>query len=216
MTAIRGYVAPTNGERCARRALARPVRARRSRRRRGAGVLRQFRPRRPPQRQHAGDQDLRPRSPLGLGGGGRQEQGAAPSVVRLLRRGLAAAEGAHRGAGHQADRPAAGLRKQRLLVPQPRRRADRGEGRAQGVARPEGGQPMDHRRPGRRRRHHPRQGPRRAAAPAVACADLHHATSTLRSSSTSARSACACPTAPPTSSPSCTASTAAIITCWRW
>ena len=37
-----------------------------------------------------------------------------------------------------------------------------------------------------------------------------------RWTSTSAISACAYPTALPTSSPSCTASTAAIIICWRW
>jgi hypothetical protein len=40
--------------------------------------------------------------------------------------------------------------------------------------------------------------------------------STPRSSSMSARSACDCPTAPPIWWRSCTASTAAIIICWRW
>ena len=37
-----------------------------------------------------------------------------------------------------------------------------------------------------------------------------------RSNSTSARSACGYPIARPISLPSCTASTAAIIICWRW
>ncbi len=118
-----------HGNRCARRAFARPVRADGARRQCGGGFLRQFRPQRGARRQYVGDQDLRPRAPLGLGGGG-QDQGAASSVVRLLRRRPAAAEGAHRRRRRQADRSAARLREQRLLVPQSRRRADRGEGRA--------------------------------------------------------------------------------------
>ena len=47
---------------------------------------------------------------------------------------LAAAEGTHRGPGRQADRSAARIREQRLLVPQPRGRADRGQGWPEGVA----------------------------------------------------------------------------------
>ena len=125
------------------------------------------------------------------------------------------AEGAHRGQRRQADRPAARLREQRLLVPQPRGHADRGEGRAQSVARQQGQSEWYTVGPGlagapcaRRRRRCARAGSRM-------CSPLR-ATSTPRSTSTRAISACACPTAPPTWSPSCTASTAATITCWRW
>ncbi len=50
---------------------------------------------------------------------GAKSQGAASSVVRLLRRRSAADEGAHRRQWRQADRPAARLREQRLLVSQP-------------------------------------------------------------------------------------------------
>ena len=69
---------------------------------------------------------------------------------------------------------------------------------------------------GKRRSDRARQGAAGAAAPALACADLHQRRARPRSSSTSARWACACPTAPPIWSPSCTASTAAITICWRW
>ena len=124
-------------------------------------------------RQHAGDQDLRPRSPLGLDRR-RQEQGAASSLVRLLRRGPAAAQGAHRRQRRQADRSAARLREQRLLVPQSRKPSDRGEGRRP-RCRPTGrsesqwtSAPARH-----RRRRHPAELAAGAAAPAVACADLH-------------------------------------------
>ena len=86
----------------------------------------------------------------------------------------------------------------------------------QGLARPQGRKPVGHRRPRRCRRDHAREGAAGAAAPAVACADLHARRIDARSSSTSARWACGCRTAPPISSPSCTASTAATIICWRW
>ena len=55
-----------------------------------------------------------------------------------------------------------------------------------------------------------------SAAPPVARSDLHARRIGSRSSSTSARLAYACRTAPPISSPSCTASTAATIICSRW
>ena len=87
MTAIRGYVAPTTETDALgvhsldQFVLAVP----------DASVAQdfygQFRPRRAARRQRSGHQDLRPRAPLGLGGGGQQDQGAAPSFVRLLRRG---------------------------------------------------------------------------------------------------------------------------------
>ena len=50
----------------------------------------------------------------------------------------------------------------------------------------------------------------------VACADLYPRHRSPRSRSTRAISACGCPTAPATWSLSCTASTAAIIICWHW
>ena len=80
-------------------------------------------------------------------------QGAASSLVRLLRRGSAAAQGAHRGSRRQTDRSATRLREQRLLVPQSGKRSDPSEGRAQGVARPQIGKQLDARarRHGRRR-----------------------------------------------------------------
>ncbi len=49
----------------------------------------------------------------------------------------------------------------------------RDQGRAQGVARPQGRQPVDHGRRRRSRRHHAREVAGGAAAPAVARADLH-------------------------------------------
>ena len=53
-----------------------------------------------------------------------------------------------------------------------------------------------------------------AAAPAVARADLHDRYRRGDRVLQRAISGCDCPTGPPTSSPSCTASTAATITCW--
>ena len=85
---------------------------------------------------------------------------------------LAAAQGAHRRQRRQADRSAARLREQRLLVPQSRKPADRGEGRAQGVARPQSGKPMDVGAGRHRRRRHPAELAAGAAPPAVACPDL--------------------------------------------
>ena len=123
----------------ARRAFARSVRARGSRCRGGRGVLRQFRPRRGARRQCARAQDLRPRPALGLGGRGARRRRCITSRSAATPRN-GAAQGAHRGERRRSDRSAGRIREQRLLVPQPRRRADRGQGRAQSVARPQIGQ----------------------------------------------------------------------------
>ena len=88
---------------------------------------------------------------------------------------------------------------------------------AQGVARPQIGQSLDAGRPaGAAGATRARQGAAGAAAPAVACADLHQRRARLDQVLRAHAGLTACPTAPPISSPSCTASTAATIICWRW
>ena len=117
--------------------------------------------------------------------------------------------------GVQADRSAARFRKQRLLVPQSRGRADRGEGRAESVARQESrkasGFPCQAVVAGASiREKAPPVRPRRLSHVLIFTRDV-----SKRSNSMSARLACGFLTAPPTSSPSCTASTAVITIFWR-
>ena len=165
--------------------------------------------------QRACDQDIWPRAPLGFGGRRHKPRRCTIFHSAVMPK-TSAPQSAHRRQRRRTDRPAARLRKQRFLVPQPRRRVDRSESRAEGVARPEIRQPMDRRAGRASPAPASRQSAAGASAPAVACADLYRAMSMRRSSSTSARSACVCPTAPPISWRSCTASTAAIIICSRW
>ena len=113
--------------------------------------------------------------------------------------------------------PAAGFREQRRLVPRPRRHADRDPRGGEILAERESGRQHDHRSAaGRARR--PRRGPRRRRCGRggwrTCCCSA--ATSAARSTSTATCSACACPTVRATTSPSCTASTAATTTWSRF
>ena len=216
MTAIRGYVAPTTeSDALGVHSLDQFVLTR-TRCVGGAGFLRPVRPRRAARRQRARDQDIRSRASLGVGGRRRQGEGAAPSFIWLLCGRSSAPEGAHRRAGRQTHRSAARVREQRLLVPQPRRRADRSKGRAESFTRQEIRKPMDFCARRRRGRKRPGKSAAGASASAISCADFHARRRRIRSNSTNARLACVCQTAHPISLLSCTGSTAATIISWRW
>ena len=213
MTAIRGYVAPTT-EADALGAFARPVCVDGARCVSRAEFLRQFRPRRAARRQRARDQDLRSRSSLGLGCRNQQGQGAASFVFRLLHRGPAAAQRlASKGRGSSLSiRPGfesngfwfrnhEGVLIEVKVGPKvsPDRKAE-----SQWISVPAGV-------PGATTR----EKRRRCVRADFTRADFH-ARRIYRSPSMNGRLACACPTAPPISSRSCMASTAAIIISLRW